>query len=53
MTTYYADTGMHLYEFKADSDLDACLEYPDAIITRTDGKPLEKQDCREAFCMNQ
>ena len=53
MTTYNADTGDHCYTFKADSDLAACLEYPDAIITRSDGRELDGKDCKEAFYMTE
>ena len=49
MTTYLADTGMHLYEFKADSDFAACEMYPDAMITRKDGRAMDDAECAAAF----
>ena len=53
MTTYHADTGMHVYTFKADSDFAACEMYPDAMLSRADGKMMDEKECEEAFKMNE
>ena len=46
---YCADTGLGFYEFDADSDFEACAEYPDAMIWRKDGKEMDAKECHAGF----